>query len=709
MRLHRFAVAAVLTAAVGLATPSPAQGAATPSTPYDAVVVPAPDSELRARWGESMVAAGDLDGDGRTDLFVSTTFLDTGGVTNSGRVYALSGRTRQVIYSIDSPEPQANAGFGAFLSAIGDTTGDGRSEVLVGTDAQDVGTGCGTSEPNSCNEDQGKAWVFNGANGNLLYALDNPGPQGTTSNRARFGSRVGTAGDVTGDGRPDPFVGASHNDQPAGCGSAIPIPAGCRVDEGQAFIFNGANGALVRTLNFPAEDRYPAGGTCTGSCGWFGHSVQTPGDVNGDGVSDQLVGAGSAAYYTGSGGACGTSEPNGCNELQGRLYLFSGATGQLLRKIDSASPDGGTVFGFQDVAPYSPGDVTGDGRADVYGAISQEGEFDGEGFVYNGQTGAFLYPLRVPNPQVGKQGWSMARTDFNGDATPDIYVGLASSSSLPQDQNGGTYVFDGRNGALLKSLELPTADRQTGVSGNTGPLLGWAVANLGDVNGDGGSDYAAAAAPYDEGSVIDAGRVYFFLSRVPPPPPAPPTYPRPVGPSSPFASCPAAASNVIRGSAASNTLVGTVRADRIFAGAGDDRVAALAGDDCVDLGAGADRGTGGPGADLILGGTGSDRIAGAAGDDRLRGHAGADRIDAGPGSDSITGNSGPDRIAGGSGRDRIAGGPGNDRISARDRRRDRVDCGAGRDRVTADRQDRVARNCERVRRVGSNRAGVPGR
>ena len=67
----------------------------------------------------------------------------------------------------------------------------------------------------------------------------------------------------------------------------------------------------------------------------------------------------------------------------------------------------------------------------------------------------------------------------------------------------------------------------------------------------------------------------------------------------------------------------------------------------------------------------------------------------------LKGNSGKDRISGGSGADRISGGSGSDRIAARDGRRDRVGCGSGRDRVVADRKDRVARTCERVRRAGS--------
>ena len=228
--------------------------------------------------------------------------------------------------------------------------------------------------------------------------------------------------------------------------------------------------------------------------------------------------------------------------------------------------------------------------------------------------------------------------------------------------------------------------------------------------------------------------------------------PRRTVPSSAFADCPTSTANVMRGSAASNSIVGTTRADRIFAEAGNDIVDGLAGDDCIDLGAGTDRGQGGDGTDLLVGGLGDDRLSGNLGNDRLRGGASADRLIGGfgndsilgeagrdrvngergrdrisggssndtisagssgdrvtggggndrvngnSGNDSITGNGGRDRLKGSSGRDKLSGGSGGDRIDARDGRRDRVNCGRGRDTVIADRKDRVARNCERVRR-----------
>jgi Domain of unknown function DUF11/RTX calcium-binding nonapeptide repeat (4 copies)/WD40-like Beta Propeller Repeat len=74
--------------------------------------------------------------------------------------------------------------------------------------------------------------------------------------------------------------------------------------------------------------------------------------------------------------------------------------------------------------------------------------------------------------------------------------------------------------------------------------------------------------------------------------------------------------------------------------------------------------------DVACGRSGSDRIAGLGGDDR---------IDAGRGDDAVQG---------GRGDDVIVAGPGKDVVS----------CGAGLDRATVDGGDRVAPNCEHVRR-----------
>ena len=738
--------AALLLAALALV---PATGiGATPSTPYQTQVMRAPDQQAIGRFGESMVVAGDLNRDGTNDLFVAAINVNAGGIAGSGRIHAVSGRTRTVLYSVDSPQPQASGNFGSFISSPGDLDGDGIADLVAGPSRHDVytgsGTPCGAPEPNGCNERQGKAWVFSGANGALLYDLNNPAPQAGGG----FGGRIGAAGDVTGDRRPDIIVSAPSNDQPG-------FP-----DEGQAFIFNGVTGQLARTLDLPAEDRLTFPCTNAGGCGNLGGSVQSPGDVNGDRVADQQVAAFNYPFYTGTGTPCGAPEPNGCNERQGRVYIFSGANGQLLRRIDHPFPDdpapGGTFFGFQDITPNSPGDVTGDGRADIYASASNEGRNQGEGYVFNGATGALLYALRAPGELLGDTFFSMARTDYNKDGTPDLYVGRGAVGTVPTDQNGGTFIYDGRNGSLLKSLELPPEDRQTGIAGNFGPFLGYVVAATGDLNRDCEPDYVASSQRYDEGLVQDVGRLYFFLSAGPSTcPRTPPNYPVPPGPTS---ACPPGNSGGvtcqalpgggrrITGTAANNTIKGSPGNDIINCGPGDDVVDAGGGDDLINCGAGNDRVSGGAGNDTVngesgndllsgnkgndrvLGGSGNERANGNEGNDRVGGQSGNDRVggqsgrdtlngdsgrdrvsggsnndrtSGGSGNDRVNGDSGNDRVNGGSGRDVLSGGTGRDSISARDRTRDRVNCGRGRDSVSADRRrgrDRVSRNCERVRR-----------
>jgi hypothetical protein len=139
----------------------------------------------------------------------------------------------------------------------------------------------------------------------------------------------------------------------------------------------------------------------------------------------------------------------------------------------------------------APGDVNHDGFADIYGGRYSERVGDtGRAFVFNGKTGALLYALDDPTPEVGGAfGWSMARTDYNRDGTPDLYVGQSIQETLAGSHWGGTYVFDGRDGSLLRAFELPASDVQPPsvppAALNLGPGLGWSIAAPGDLNSDG--------------------------------------------------------------------------------------------------------------------------------------------------------------------------------------------------------------------------------
>jgi hypothetical protein len=490
----------------------------------------APEVQAIGAFGETMVVAGDLNGDGVNDLLVSSSYLSVAGKAHVGRVYAVDGKTHKVLFSIVPPDKQAGSVFGTSIAPLGPLTRDGRLSFAVGGADNAEGFGgysvytgqgapCGAPKPNGCHENQGRVWIFKvnkgGRGAKLLRIIDNPAPQGTPTNPALFGKTMAAIGDVTGHkGHQDLIVGAGNNDQPAGCGDTTPIPAGCQVDEGQVFLFDPLTGRLLRTFNFPPQDRLQT--TCAKECALFGDSVLSPGDINGDGIPDVQIDATVESVYSGLGPLCLAPQPNGCNVSQGRIYLFSGKTGALIRRIDDPYPHAHETFGFDQGGQSFTADFNHDGHPDIYAGNSQEGPFKGEGFAFEGRTGKLLYALHIPNPELGRGFQSATITDYNHDGVPDLYVGDLATYTVPKEQNGGSFIFDGRNGRLLKALEIPNRDRQVGQGfSNYGPDLGWNVASPGDLNGDGQPDYVASAPWFDQGSVQDAGRIYFFLSRVP--------------------------------------------------------------------------------------------------------------------------------------------------------------------------------------------------
>lgn len=163
--------------------------------------------------------------------------------------------------------------------------------------------------------------------------------------------------------------------------------------------------------------------------------------------------------------------------------------------------------------------------------------------------------------------------------------------------------------------------------------------------------------------------------------------------------------NPIVGTAGNDTRNGSSGSDIMFGGLGRDLLRGLAGRDCLYGEAGGDHLSGGTGSDRLFGGAGGDRLRGGSGSDRLSGDSGADHLQGDAGNDRMAGGASRDRLTDRSGRDRFSGGTGNDIVNARDashrgrRGVDSVRCGPGRrDLASVDRRDRVARDCERVRR-----------
>jgi len=524
---------------------APAGGvAATSGTVFDTFAIDSPFPGPGSRFPERLATADDLTGDGIRDIFASSYVQSVDGKAGAGRVFLYGGADRKLVYTLTEPDAQPGSNFGFYITVPGDLTGDGKGELVVGAPGRPVftgtGAGCGAPEPNGCNEGQGRAHVFDGTSGRLLYSIDNPNPQPNGG----FGARLAGAGDLNGDGVTEIIAGAPNNDLPAGCGEQTPIAADCRRNEGEAFIFNGRNDgrndSLIRQLNIPAADRAPT--TCTTPstglpCGSMGGTVQSPGDIDRDGVADQIV----VAFAL---------RPT--PDRHGRVYLFSGRTGAVLARFDQPAPDTSSFWGLLDVENGSPGDLTGDGVPDIYGSgFQQDGEknepsagrvwiFDGKASVAAGR-GVIAFEVKDPDPAAQKAfGFAERKTDYNKDGRPDIFITPLSGNATQAP------IFDGRDASLLKTLELPTADAQRAVpatpgvpgSGNTGPTFGQGLAAPGDLNRDGEPDYLVTGHGVDVDGNKDQGRFYFYVSNVPPtnPPPGDPPRgdpPRGVPPSVP--------------------------------------------------------------------------------------------------------------------------------------------------------------------------------
>jgi hypothetical protein len=478
--------------------------AATADTQYDVVPVDSPIPQFGAGFG-SRLAFGDLTGDGVNDVFVASQGQDVGGVENAGMLTLINGATREVVYNVNNPDTQNNPRFGFEIGVIPDLNGDGVPDLIDGSGNQRVGNNAG----------QGRLYVFDGATGDLDYHIDHPDPQA----RARFGDYASAAGDVTGDGLGDIVTGAVSNDSPTGCSIGVPagtpLPSGCRKEQGKGYVFDGSDGSLVYRFDIPQADQAPP--TCSdrsgrGTCGALGFGPRGIGDLNGDGVPDQMFSAGSL-------------RPDGDQTRHGRLYVVSGANGELLTRIDQPAPDTNALWGFNDLARFTPGDLNADGVPEIYGTgLFQDGPngepdggrawiFDGKASLEAGE-GVVLYEFRDPAPTPARGfGFSASNTDFNKDGTTDLYI------SPSNGQDGQTYIYDGRDGSLLKILALPGPEIQPSQPGNGGTNL--LTRAMGDLNGDGEPDFVGSTGGQDVEGTQDQGKLYFFLSNVPGPPAAP--------------------------------------------------------------------------------------------------------------------------------------------------------------------------------------------
>jgi len=308
--------------------------------------------DIDDRFGHSLAAPGDVDGDGVPDLFVGAN-RDRDGGRQTGAVWLLFLRRDGTVKGQRkySASEDALAGvlpsdcfFGYSLALPGDLDGDGTQDLAVGALLDDDG-----------GRDRGALWVlFLRPDGSIrafqkISALSG-GFMEPLPERAGFGHALAALGDLDGDGVGDLAVGA---------------PASLTSGTGAVYVLFLRRDGTVRSARAIDSSRGGFGGTLDAGDD-FGAALAAPGDLDGDGRVDLVVGA--------------SGDDDGGPGFGALWVLFLAADGSVRTQRKLSATEGGFdgPLSLQDrfgSALASLGDRDGDGVGDL--AVGAIGDDDG--------------------------------------------------------------------------------------------------------------------------------------------------------------------------------------------------------------------------------------------------------------------------------------------------------------------------------------------
>lgn len=416
-------------------------------------------------FGTAVATLGDLDGDGVTDLAVGRP--DAG--ADAGEVWVLFMNTDGTVKRsrrIDELDDLLDPGDlgGAAVAGVGDFDGDGVVDLALGVPGA---------------SDSGVVWIlFLDSDGTVkdgFPIFDVPGADLTPG--AGLGSSIAFLGE-------DDFA------------RFLAVGAPGHLDDQGAvlLLFLAPDGDLLGVEKIDRDAVSLEDGDR------FGASMASLGDVDGEGIADLAVGA---------------PGDQTVGEDEGAVWIllfgddFEDITSQKIADIPVLPGGDSALFGFGS-AVAGLGDLDGDEVPDL--AVGVGADDDGQGatwvFFLNGDgtvdsadkitagLGGFTGTLSEDDLFGG----SLASAgDLDGDGIPDLVVGA------PGDDPGALWVlFLDDRGRVNSQYKISEGEAELGVSGDlTDGGFGAAVADLGDLDGDGVTDLAVGlpAAQADAGEV----------------------------------------------------------------------------------------------------------------------------------------------------------------------------------------------------------------
>ncbi|MEM9764784.1 MAG: Hint domain-containing protein [Pseudomonadota bacterium] len=514
------------------------------------------------RLGYAVSSAGDVDGDGETDLLISAPFA---GFFRRGHVYLIDSDDLAAADAADGAEDgvinvsfisaQANSyqfiafntsNAGLKLASAGDTDNDGQDDILISTQNGFTG-GPVSGDTFLINADALAAADAADGTEDGVIRLDNiaglPGSYqivGATD-FSESGSGVGPAGDIDGDMRDDILIGAQEASDIA-------------PDQGEAFLISSAELAALDLadgttdglidLAFATSENASYRFIAEEEFDYVGGDVSSA-DVDGDGTNDLVI----AAPQSDSVNDPGIIYVIDSDDLAA-ADAADGTTDQVVHLENVAmQPNSYEIGGGDDIDKFgfsvaSAGDVDNDGKDDLL--VGAFGGFDGgKAYLLNAKDLALAdladgtadgqidvaHIAAQPNSfelfsssstDVSSVGQAVDFAgDIDGDDKDDLLIG-APGSKGDEAFAGGAFLIDTDDLTALDAADgtvdgkIDLSDISAGANSyrlngtSQGDRAGEAVSGAGDVTGDGLDDLLVGSKGVQQIGFGDIGEVYFL-------------------------------------------------------------------------------------------------------------------------------------------------------------------------------------------------------